>query len=124
VKGFTDGSRGVDVSVDALGIAETCRNSVNSLGKGGQHLQIGLTTQEEGGEVSLPVDVMAMDEREFYGSFGMPPNEYGEIFRMMERGTIDPGRIVSETIALEDLPETVASMGDYDTVGITVVTEF
>lgn len=113
-----------DVSVDALGIAETCRNSVNSLGKGGQHLQIGLTTSEEGGEVSLPVDVIAMDERDFYGSFGMPPNEYGEIFRMMEHGTIDPGRIVSETIALDDVPETIASMGGYDTVGIPVVTEF
>ena len=124
VKGFTDGSRGADVSVDALGIAETCRNSVNSLGKGGQHLQIGLTTQEEGGEVSLPVDVMAMDEREFYGSFGMPPNEFGEIFRMMEYGKIDPSRIVSETIALADVPGTIASMDSYDTVGIPVVTEF
>ena len=124
VKGVTEGSRGVDVSVDALGIAETCRNSVNSLGKGGQHLQIGLTTQEEGGEVSLPVDVMAMDEREFYGSFGMPPNEYDEIFRMMDRGTIDPGRIVEETVSLADVPDRIAALGDYESVGIPVVTEF
>ncbi len=124
VKGVTESSRGVDISIDALGIAETCRNSVNSLGKGGQHLQIGLTTSEEEGEVSLPVDVMAMDERDFYGAFGMPPSRYDEIFRMMEFGSIDPGRIVAETIALEDVPETIASLGNYDTVGIPVVTEF
>ncbi|WP_254861337.1 zinc-dependent alcohol dehydrogenase family protein [Natronomonas gomsonensis] len=115
---------GADVSVDALGIAETCRNSVNSLAKGGQNLQIGLTTSEEEGEVSLPVDSIVMDEREFIGSFGMPPHEYEEIFSMMEQGKIDPGKIVSKTISLEEVPDTIASMGDFDTVGIPVCNEF
>jgi alcohol dehydrogenase len=112
------------VSVDALGIAATCRNAIDSLGKGGQHLQIGLTTGEEEGEVSVPVDVIVNDEREFVGSFGMPSHEYDEMFRMMEAGKIDPGRIVSETVSLEEVPETVASMGDYGTVGISVCNEF
>jgi alcohol dehydrogenase len=124
VKKHTESSRGVDVAVDALGIAETCRNAMNSLGKGGKHLQIGMTTSEEGGEVSLPVDTMVMDEREFYGSYGMPPNEYDAIFRMMDTGKLDPGRIVSETVSLEEVPETVESLGDYETVGIPVVDEF
>jgi alcohol dehydrogenase len=124
VKGYTPSSRGVEVSVDALGVAETCRNSVNSLGKGGQNLQIGLTTSEEEGEVSLPVDTIVMDEREFVGSFGMPPHEYEEIFSMMERGKIDPGKIVSQTVSLDEVPETIASMGDFDTVGIPVCDEF
>jgi alcohol dehydrogenase len=124
VKKFTPGSKGAEVSVDALGIAQTCRNSVNSLAKGGQHLQIGLTTSEEEGEVSIPVDQVVFNEQEFVGSYGMPAHEYDEIFRMMETGKIDPGRIVSETISLEDVPETIASMGDYDTVGIPVCTEF
>ncbi len=124
VKGFTESSRGVEISVDALGIAETCRNSVNSLSAGGQHLQIGLTTSEEGGEVSLPVDTMVTDEREFYGSYGMPPHEYGEMFRMMSQGKLDPGRIVSETISLEEVPDKVAAFGDYENVGIPVCNEF
>jgi alcohol dehydrogenase len=124
VTGHTPNNRGVEVSVDALGIAETCRNSVNSLGKGGQNLQIGLTTSEEQGEVSLPVDRIVMEEREFVGSFGMPPHEYEEIFSMMERDKIDPGRIVSKTVALEDVPDVIASMGEYETVGIPVCTEF
>lgn len=124
VKSYTPSSRGVAVSVDALGIAETCRNSVNSLCKGGQHLQIGLTTSEEEGEVSLPVDMMVTDEREFYGSYGMPPHEYDEIFSMMQADTLDPGAIVSETISLEEVPGTVASMDEFDTVGIPVCNEF
>ena len=124
VKRHTPSNRGVEVSVDALGIAETCRNSVDSLCKGGQNLQIGLTTSEEEGEVSLPVDAIVMEEREFVGSYGMPPHEYEEIFSMMERGKIDPGAIVSETVSLEDVPDVIASMGEYGTVGIPVCTEF
>ena len=124
VKKFTPRSRGVDVSVDGLGIAQTCRNSVNSLAKGGQHLQIGLTTGEEEGEVSLPIDTMVTDEREFYGSYGMPPQEYEEIFSMMDAGKIEPGRIVTETVSLDEVPDVVASMDDYGTVGIPVCTEF
>ena len=124
VKGHTPKSRGADVSVDALGIAETCRNSVNSLSKGGQNLQIGLTTSEEEGEVSLPVDTIVMEEREFIGSFGMPPHEYDEIFSMIEHDKLDPGKIVTETVSLEDVPDVIASMGDYETVGIPVCTDF
>ena len=124
VKKFTESSRGADVAVDALGIAETCRNAVNSLGKGGQHLQIGMTTSEEGGEVSLPVDTMVTDEREFYGAYGIPPNEYDEIFRMMATGKLEPGRIVSETVSLEEVPGVVEGLGDYETVGIPVCDGF
>ena len=124
VKKHTDGSRGVDVAVDALGVAETCQDAVGSLDAGGRHLQIGLTTAEEGGDVSLPVDTMVTNEIEFYGAYGMSPHEYGPMIDMMETGRLSPGSIVTETIALADVPETVASMGEYETVGIPVVTEF
>jgi alcohol dehydrogenase len=123
VKRHTARNRGVDVSVDALGIAATCRNSVRSLATHGQHLQIGLTTSEERGEVSLPVDEIVFGEQEFLGSYGMPAHEYDEILRMMDAGTISPGEIVSETITLEEVPDTIAAMGEYDTVGIPVCTE-
>ncbi|MFB6360089.1 MAG: zinc-dependent alcohol dehydrogenase family protein [Halobacteriales archaeon] len=124
VKQHTEDGRGVGISVDALGKATTVQNSINSLDAGGQHLQIGLTTAEEEGWVEVPVDHMVFDEREFYGAYGMPPNEYPEIFSMMAGGSIDPGRIVSETIALENVPTTLERMSDFETVGIPVVTEF
>ena len=124
VKALTEGSRGVQVSVEALGIAQTVQDSVNCLAPGGQHIQLGLTTSEEGGEVSLPVDNIVWDEREFIGSYGMPPHEYDEIFRMMEGGKIDPGRIISETCALDDIPDVMERMGEFETMGIPVCTEF
>ena len=116
--------RGADVSVDALGIEETCRNSIQSLGKTGTHVQVGLTTGAEGGEVSIPVDAMTMQEIEFHGSFGMPLVRYDELFTLIAQGTLEPGKIVGETLSLADVPETLASMDSYDTVGIPVITEF
>lgn len=123
IESLTDG-RGADVSIDALGIAETVRNSVHCLRRRGQHVQLGLTTDEERGEVSLPTDYMTMHEIDFLGSRGMPVSRYDELFRMMESGKIEPGALVSDTVSLADVPERLARMTNYDTVGIEVVTEF
>ena len=115
---------GCHVSVDALGIAETCRNSVRSLGVPGQHVRIGLTTAEGRGEVALPTDVMVSKEIEFLGSQGLAPTRYDEIVRMVETGKLDPGAVVSESIALPAVNETLVSVTDYGTTGIPVIDSF
>ena len=122
VMGITDG--GADVSVDALGIAQTCTNSVMSLGTRGQHVQIGLTTQDEQGAVSLPTDLMVMREIEFIGSLGMPPTRYDEIFEMVATGKLDPSGVISETVSLDDVSDRLAAMTDFETVGIPVIDRF
>ncbi|THE63680.1 alcohol dehydrogenase [Salinadaptatus halalkaliphilus] len=122
VKALTGG--GADVSIDALGIAETCQNSINSLGTRGSHVQVGLTTGEEQGQIDLPVDVMTMQEIDFHGSFGMPLVRYQELFDLIAQGTLEPDKIIGETLSLEAAPNTLASMDDYETVGIPVITEF
>ncbi|WP_233710730.1 hypothetical protein [Natronococcus pandeyae] len=83
-----------------------------------------MTTSDEGGEVSIPVDTMVTDEREFYGTYGMPPNEYEEIFKMIDGGEIDPGTIVTETCSLEEVPDVLDRLGEYDTMRIPVCTDF
>ncbi|WP_115865482.1 zinc-dependent alcohol dehydrogenase family protein [Halorussus litoreus] len=120
----TSSGGGAHVSVDALGVAETCRNSVACLRARGQHLQLGLTTDEERGEVSLPTDAMAMNEITFLGSRGMPPTRYDELLRMVERGTVSPADLVTREVALGEVPDRLAAMDDFGTVGIEVVTEF
>jgi len=122
VQDVTNG--GAAVAVDALGIAETCQNALGSLGKRGQHVQIGLTTSEEHGQIPLPTDAMVMQEIEFYGSFGMAPTNYDEIFSMVEAGKIDPGKVVSETVGLEDVSSRLEMMSDFETTGIPVVDSF
>ncbi|WP_266080589.1 zinc-dependent alcohol dehydrogenase family protein [Haladaptatus caseinilyticus] len=112
---------GAHISVDALGIAETCRNSIDCLRQRGQHVQLGLTTDEERGEVSLPTDAMTMREITFLGSRGMPPSRYGELLRMLERDVLSPGKLVTKTVSLDGVPARLAAMSDYGTSGIEVV---
>jgi alcohol dehydrogenase len=121
VKALADG--GADVAVDALGVQETCTNSIRSLGKTGTHLQIGLTTSDEAGQLTVPSDAMVMQEIDMITSFGMPPSRYDEVLRMVDRGRLDPGAIVSERISLDELPDTLARLGEYETTGIPVVTD-
>ena len=122
IRGLTDG--GADVSVDALGIAETCRNSVDCLGVFGQHVQVGLTTKEEGGEVALPTDDIVRKEITVIGSHGMQPTRYDELLGLVERGKVHPAAVVTREVGLDDVTDRLAAMTDYGTRGIEVVTEF
>jgi alcohol dehydrogenase len=115
---------GVDVSVDALGIAETCRNSVRCLRERGTHAQIGLTTDEARGELSLPTDWMTRWEITFVGSRGMPPTRYTALFEFLAASDIDPGELVARELALDEVSDRLAAMSEYDTDGVEVITEF
>ena len=114
---------GVDVSVDALGIAETCRNSVRSVRPKGTHVQVGLTTESERGEVSLPTDWMTRWEVSFLGARGMPPTSYDDLFVLVEATAIDPGALVSRELPLSAVSDRLAAMGEYGVRGVEVVTD-
>jgi len=122
IRAATDG--GAHVSVDALGRAETCRNSVDCLRTRGTHVQLGLTTSAEQGEVALPVDRMTRWDVTWLGSRGMPPSRYDEILRLLATGRLDPAELVTNRVALADVSDRLAAMTDYGTSGIEVVTEF
>jgi alcohol dehydrogenase len=122
VRDITNG--GADVSADALGIEVTCQNAVNSLRKGGTHVQIGLTTSEEAGMVSLPTDEFVAKEIDFKGSLGLQPSRYSEMLDMIETSKLDPTALVEETIDIHQVPDELAAMSDYDTLGIPVCTDF
>jgi D-arabinose 1-dehydrogenase-like Zn-dependent alcohol dehydrogenase len=115
---------GAHASVDALGIATTCLNSVLCLRKRGRHLQIGLTTQAEKGMVALPVDVIVFKELQIIGSLGMQAPNFGAMLAMVEAKKVAPGKLVSRTVGLEDVTSVVESMGSYGTTGVTVITNY
>jgi alcohol dehydrogenase len=114
---------GVDVAVDALGSADTCRAAVESLAPRGRHVQVGLTGSEERGEIPLPTDAIAGSELSVLGARGIPPTRYPALLGLIRRGRLDPGRLVTRRVALEDVPERLAAMDEYDTTGVEVVTE-
>ena len=115
---------GADVSMDALGIAETCRNSVRSVRPRGTHVQVGLTTAAERGLVSLPTDWMTRWEVSFLGARGMPPTSYSDLFDLLETTGIDPSALVRREIPLSAVSDRLAAMDTYDSTGVEVVTAF
>ncbi|MFQ5773412.1 MAG: zinc-dependent alcohol dehydrogenase family protein [Kiloniellaceae bacterium] len=122
VRDITGG--GAHVSVDALGIEATCRNAIKSLRRRGRHVQIGMTNGEDGGDLSVPVDLIVGKEIQLVGSKGMPPAHYGSMLRMVAAGKLDPGRLVSRTVRLEEAGGVLASMDSYDTLGFTVIDRY
>ncbi len=97
---------------------------MNSLRKGGTHVQIGLTTSEEAGMVSLPTDEFVAKEIDFKGSLGLQPSRYSEMLDMVESSKLDPTALVEDTVDIHQVPDELAAMSDYNTVGIPVCNEF
>lgn len=115
---------GVDVSVDALGIADTCLNSILSLGTGGRHVQLGLTTKNEGGYVRLPVDMMVYKELKLIGSAGMPSHRFSSMLPMIVQGSLSPGKMVTREISLSEVESVFEDMTKAAATGTYVVTQF
>ena len=67
---------------------------------------------------------MLFRELSIVGSFGMQAARYPEMLAMVESRKISPELLVGETVSLERAGEVLASMGDYETVGMPVITAF
>ena len=63
-------------------------------------------------------------ELSLIGSFGMQAARFPEMLRMVEAGRLHPTLLLSETVALEEAGAVLDSMSDYDTVGMSVITDF
>ena len=122
IAGITHG--GAQVSIDALGIAATCRNSIMSLRKRGRHLQIGLTSAAEKGEIAIPIDLMVLKELSFISSVGMAAPRFGHMLRMVEQGKLAPGKLVHRRISLEEVSGVLETMDSYANVGVTVIDKY
>ncbi len=125
VKAVMDLTRdGADVSVDALGIAATCRNSVMSLRKRGRHVQVGLTSGAEKGEVSLPIDQIVFKEIQFTGSLAIQSFRYPAMLSMVDRGLLQPKKLITETLPIEKAFGVLEQMSRFENVGMSVINQF
>lgn len=115
---------GAHVSIDALGIAETCVNGILSLRKGGRHLQIGLTTKKEAGYISVPIDLMIYRELQIIGTLGMAPHRYASMIPMVATGRLSPGKLVTRGIGLSEVQSVFEGMTRSEVTGTFVVTDF
>ncbi len=122
VKDATGG--GTHVSLEALGRAFTFHQSIQSLRKRGRHVQVGITSKEERGQVAVPVDMLVMMEWEVVGSLGNPHPKYAELLALVARQKLRPARLVTREIALANVTDTLERMTRFETVGFEVITRF
>jgi alcohol dehydrogenase len=114
---------GVHVSIDALGIPETCTNSVRSLRKQGRHVQVGWMLGADSAP-PIPMDLVMGNELEIVGSHGMQAHRYEDMLSMIRSGALEPQRLIAGTITLDESPDALANFGQHTTAGITVITDF
>ena len=114
-------SGGAHLSLDAVGSAETASNSVLCLRKQGRHVQIGLLPGEG---TSMPMVQVIAREIEIVGSHGMQAHRYPGMLDMIAAGQLQPQRLITQIIALEDAPQALEGLGSFSSTGITVINRF
>ena len=112
---------GADVTVDALGSIHTMTPALESLKKGGRHLQLGLTGMEEKGFLPTAVDSIVKRELTFLGSVGCPRPAFERLLTLVADGTLKPGRLISQRIGLGGVSAAFADMSDYRNTGFSIV---
>lgn len=124
VKAITDGNCGADLAVDALGSRDTMIGALHSLRKGGRLSQVGLTSQAEQGQVSLPTDLIVVNEWEIRGSLGNPQAGYHDLLGLVARGKLNPTKLVSREVRLSDVGSVLDDMDNFRTQGYVIITDF
>ncbi len=111
---------GAHVSLDALGSAATCGNSVRCLRKKGRHVQVGLLIGE-GKPVPLPFGEVISKELEVVGSHGMPARSYPALLELITAGVLSPQKLIAKTIPLAEAGAELEAMGSFAQRGVTVI---
>ncbi|MFL6095226.1 MAG: zinc-binding dehydrogenase [Blastococcus sp.] len=112
---------GAHVSLDALGSARTCENSIKALRPRGRHVQVGLLPPAQG-RPEVPMELVIGRELQVLGSHGMPAHAYPELLGLIAAGRLDPRPLITRRLALDDAGAALAEVGRQP--GIAVVTSF
>jgi alcohol dehydrogenase len=115
---------GAAVSIDALGITDTFHNSVRGLRKLGRHVQIGMPLGRHA-EPSIPLlELVYSRQISVMGTRGIAASRFPALFEMIAGGRLDPSRLVTRTIPLEEAGAALAAMDGTAAAGITVIDRF
>ncbi len=121
IKDLTRG--GAHVSIDALGSATTCFNSISNLRKRGKHIQVGLMTEDHS-QPKVPMDKIIANEWEIIGSHGMQAFKYPEMLKMIIDGKLHPEKLIARTITLQEAAYALPQMNTFDKTGVSIINSF
>lgn len=113
---------GAQVSLEALGIADTTNASVECLAILGRHVQVGMPT----GDGMLQVNMRAIYSKQlsFFGTRGMPSWKYPSLLGMIERGEVDISPMLAREVALSQASDELLAMKGPTAPGTAVISDF
>jgi alcohol dehydrogenase len=111
---------GAHASIDGIGNSKVLMDSILSLRKRGRHVQVGLMT---GRDIiaRVPIARIIAWELEVYGSHGLPIGGFEELIKLTEKKELDPGRLISKIVSMEEIPDVMAGMSSFADQGIVIV---
>ena len=113
---------GAQVSIEALGIAQTTNASVDCLATLGRHVHVGMPSGD--GMMELNIRAIYMKQLSFYGTRGMPSWKYPRLLDMIERGAVDLSPMVAREIPLSQASAELRAMLGPTSPGTAVITDF
>jgi hypothetical protein len=72
-----------------------------SLRKGGRLTQVGLTSTEDQGNVSIPLDLFVLQELAIISSNGNPHSAYPHLLTLVAAGKLNPRALVRKEVSLD-----------------------
>lgn len=119
VRDLTNG--GAHVSLDALGVTDTFRNSLKSLRKLGRHVQIGMPLGRHATPELPLLELVYSRQITLHGTRGIGAARFAALFDMISAGRLAPERLVTKRIGLSGLNAALSAMDGYTGAGVTVV---
>jgi alcohol dehydrogenase len=111
---------GTHLALDALGSADTCVAALRGLRRRGRHVQVGLLPAATG-RPALPMEWVVAHELEIRGSHGAPAHRYPALLGLIGAGRLDPARLITGELGLDDAPRALAALGSGAPAGIRVI---
>jgi len=121
IRSLTGG--GAHVSIDAIGHPTACFNSVSCLRTRGRHIQVGLLVGDDSA-ARIPMERVIAGELRILGSHGLQAHYYPEMLGLITSGRLEPGRLVQNTVGLDEGVNTLEGMHDFTGDGISVIDRF
>lgn len=121
IRRLTNG--GPTITVDALGSRQTCFEAIRSLRKRGRHVQIGLTLGPDS-DPPVPMSAVIARELQIIGSHGMAVDDYPRMLDLISTGSLQPDRLVGETVSLEQAGDRLTRLNDFSSAGAVIIDRF
>jgi D-arabinose 1-dehydrogenase-like Zn-dependent alcohol dehydrogenase len=114
---------GADVSVEALGIAQTTNASIECLRPLGRHVQVGMPVGHTA-RMEINMNAVYMKNLALFGTRGMPSWRYPSLLALIEHGDVDFAPLIAREVALSDASAELRAFNGPTPPGVAVITDF